>query len=669
MKFSPEQLAILDSPNRITVVKACPGSGKTRVFVEALRRHVQEPLPRGCGVAALSFTNAAKDEIAERFGGSITSPNFVGTLDSFMLRFVVRPFGHLVGVSRQGVQLVPAPLIQHYDLPKVRCGDNHETIGALKLDPTTGTLASPNFTFFDQTKRRTESLASAFAVEALRAKTSLWKTQGRISHADCHYLAAKILTHPTVGPTVVNLLSRRFPVLLVDEFQDTGWFLGQALLALLASPNIKALLVGDPDQAIYEFSGADASLFESASALSGAVVYPLSVTRRCPARVAAVATALSSSNAQVRPARVNGLGRSILLVHQSESDQHETSLIQRVQPFHASTDTLAVLARKSKAIERLNGAYNSELKGGFKLPRRIKAAVEYFLGGDPSTASKKIAGVLGTLINEDPSVTKASLVEWGITTTAWRQAQYRVLMEASQTIPDETWNSWTMRVKAETKAALEELGVTVENRTLGKHFKRHQEWEIERRVSPSTDTSNTGRTWPSGAKLSTIHKAKGLEFDNVVLYVPKPRAPHSPCPSLDWWPSNGSFEERRVAFVAASRAKKAFILCVHKNTFDALNEHRQDFLALFETIIDCDGTVIYQEENWDTVEILEVPSDEPDVYSWTCAADGETIEATEGDSAEALCQHILQFHPDQDGADEDVMGQISVYFPSEPRRN
>jgi DNA helicase-2/ATP-dependent DNA helicase PcrA len=669
MNFSSEQLAVLNSPHRVTVVKACPGSGKTRVFVEALRRSVHKPQRRGCGVAALSFTNAAKDEIAERFGESITSPNFVGTLDSFMLRFVVRPFGHLIGLSPRGVQLVPAPLIQHYDSPAVRCGNNHETVSAFQLNPAAGSIVNPVFSFYDPVRRRTVPLEASYVSEATRAKVKIWKDQGRVSHADCHYLAAKILTDPTIGPTVVEILSRRFPILLVDEFQDTGWFLGRALLALLASPNIKALLVGDPDQAIYEFGGADPSLFEAAMALPGSEQFPLSVTRRCPARVAAVAAALSSSNAQVRPARVNGLGRSILLVHQTSGDERDTSLVERIRPYFDSNETLAILARKTKALERLYGGSAPQISSGSQLPRRINAAVGYLVGGDPSTASKKISSVLGNLINGDPSVSKAKLFEMGIEPAAWRKAQYRLLIESSRVVPGETWNDWLMRVKEATRAALEELGKPVENRTLGSRFKRHEDWEIVRTIPAAEGSAPVEANWPADATLCTIHKAKGMEFDTVVLYVPKPRAPHSPCPSIDWWPTNGAYEERRVAFVAASRAKKAFILCIHKDTYDAMERDQQDFLNLFETIVDCDGSIIYQEENWETIEIIAEENDEPILYSWNCVADGETIEATEGESAEALSQHILQFHPDQDGADEDVMGQIALYFPNEPRRS
>src|ERR1700678_2984340 len=91
-----EQKGVLASDARITVVRACPGAGKTEVFVEAIRRRLHDWNEPGLGLAALSFTNIARQTIEARVGGAIPAPHFVGTLDSFVFRFIVKPFGHLV---------------------------------------------------------------------------------------------------------------------------------------------------------------------------------------------------------------------------------------------------------------------------------------------------------------------------------------------------------------------------------------------------------------------------------------------------------------------------------------------------------------------------------------------------------------------------------------------
>jgi DNA helicase-2/ATP-dependent DNA helicase PcrA len=72
--------------------EACPGSGKTWVIMGRYARRVAEE-PRK-GIALVSFTNAAIKEINDRSRGNpglLRSPNFVGTFDGFIHRFIVTP--------------------------------------------------------------------------------------------------------------------------------------------------------------------------------------------------------------------------------------------------------------------------------------------------------------------------------------------------------------------------------------------------------------------------------------------------------------------------------------------------------------------------------------------------------------------------------------------------
>ena len=89
-----------------------------------------------------------------------------------------------------------------------------------------------------------------------KAKWEMWKRTGLLSHSDAAFWASKILEHETHGSKIVREVVRRFPLLIVDELQDTGYFLGKALLRILSEPTAQGVLVGDPDQSIFEFNGA-----------------------------------------------------------------------------------------------------------------------------------------------------------------------------------------------------------------------------------------------------------------------------------------------------------------------------------------------------------------------------------------------------------------------------
>ena len=81
--------------------------------------------------------------------------------------------------------------------------------------------------------------------------------------------------------------------------------------------------------------------------------------------------------------------------------------------------------------------------------------------------------------------------------------------------------------------------------------------------------------------LSTVHGVKGDEFEIVALYYPKPKPQGMlRCISKQWW-SDQDTEERRVAFVATTRAMRTFILCVHNDTYTALQTEQPAFFASF----------------------------------------------------------------------------------------
>ena len=78
-------------------IMACPGSGKTTVLLAKLKIIADQlPLPNGKGVCVLSHTNVAINEVKNKFGSVAfklsSSPNFIGTIQSFIDRFVLFPF-------------------------------------------------------------------------------------------------------------------------------------------------------------------------------------------------------------------------------------------------------------------------------------------------------------------------------------------------------------------------------------------------------------------------------------------------------------------------------------------------------------------------------------------------------------------------------------------------
>ena len=99
-KMTDEQQEFLNAEGKV-VIKACPGSGKTYTVAHKLLSYVDNWKDYHSGVAVLSFTNVASNEIYEKAQsihgslGKLGYPHFIGTVDSFIDEFIVLRYGHL----------------------------------------------------------------------------------------------------------------------------------------------------------------------------------------------------------------------------------------------------------------------------------------------------------------------------------------------------------------------------------------------------------------------------------------------------------------------------------------------------------------------------------------------------------------------------------------------
>jgi len=582
--WTAEQNAVLGSSVRVVVCQAGPGSGKTKVFAEMIKRRLHAWGRRPGGLAALSFTNVAREEIAERVGEASIAPHFVGTLDSFFLRFVVAPFGHMVGMPSTGARLIPSPFDQQLSKPDVSLGDpgKQDRVSIFAITPVSGTEGTPGFVVRRPYGRPT-TLVESRDVPAVRGeKQKEWQTHGRITHGDSHYLAACLLRGPH-GPAVRKLVAARFPVIYVDEFQDTGHFLGRAVLSLLAEPSIASLLVGDVDQKIFGFSGVSPDLFSHAEKLDGAAAYPMKISQRCSTRVSAVACGLSRSGAKVLPAHTAEAGRAVLLTHQDQPSEPNPIAIERAVAIaeELGCKQIAVLTRKVvDKMRLLRGAKSDAPPLECRGVRLAARAVEALKDGRGYLAIEIAESLLCRALLGDDRPTRSEMRSIGVDPEALRHLARCLVLAVVGVVPNETWDEWADRVKRFVDSAAAQCGVTNHKQRLGGLFKKNKK-DRGAEIRTAADLSACRRPQGMAVEYLTVHEAKGREFDAVLYYCPRPRK-GSLCPSASWW-SAPPDEEREVAFVAATRARRLFVLAVHEMSWNALRDCQPGFVGLFAT--------------------------------------------------------------------------------------
>lgn len=240
------QRRIVLSPNPVYVA-ACPGAGKTRVLVERAQR-ILAGLPSRRGLAILTFSNAAVDEIEKRFGHQYPPfPSFIGTFDSFLWRFLIASFGTDEGVA---ARLVPDLSEQMISPTMGRRGAKPMPKLPLRLfDRDTGNLKA-DLSWED--RRLTAQVSNAAPYEALAA--AIWRSRkelGFLDYEDARSLAQTRIVSDEFRPIMSGLVAR-FAELIVDEAQDCNPS-DLGVIQTLRESGLPVSVIGDPDQAIYGF--------------------------------------------------------------------------------------------------------------------------------------------------------------------------------------------------------------------------------------------------------------------------------------------------------------------------------------------------------------------------------------------------------------------------------
>lgn len=579
MAFVPtnEQQQILRATERILIVQACPGSGKTTLFAHKIYKLLANWQHPRKGIAAISFTNSASQEIYSRVGTALQAPHFIGTLDSFVLRNVVLPFGHFLNLPREGAKLVPSPLDERLLYPKIKFGnDAKELIPVYSLRMVGGEIDFPIMEFTNPNSHKSELLKDRWREEAIYTKKKCWASSGIVTHSDTHYIAAALLTKHHAADLFLETLTKRYPTILVDELQDTMTFLSKSLLALLNRECVNGMVVGDEDQSIYTFGGASANIFQSARLLTDAKPYSMSVTQRFGSKLSAIASHLSTSGATILSAKEPPGTESLLLIHNQNYNELSAAFGQSVVNQNGKAGSTIILCRNKNMCQALTGGTETNgFPGTSKAPKHILRAVLAFRMNDNKQAFNIISRELWYFLAEKDSLpTKAELTDLNLTLRQWRVLVYRLLVAADEYRINETWGQWQTRVKETFEKTLKDQNVT---KKLGSHFKAGKPLDaIRPPYSPRNEKCATH-------KIMTIHQAKGAEFDNVIVIYGKPHASNHPCISTQWWNSQ-ELEETRIGFVALTRAKTTLTLCIHERSFAALKEIQPEFIEKFDQV-------------------------------------------------------------------------------------
>jgi DNA helicase-2/ATP-dependent DNA helicase PcrA len=386
-QLNPEQVAAVTHGEGPQLVLAGAGSGKTRVITYRIYWLIEEMGVDPGLIAAMTFTNKAAGEMRERVEDLIgihPLPTSVGTFHRYGL-LLLRRYGERVGLRRDFHILDAADQL----------GLVKEALGAEGLSET---AFSPR-SVLGQISAAKNRLIDAAAYESRaqnffekKIATLYRRYQGLLGQAsgvdfdDLIGLAVKLLS------TDAELRERirwRTRFLLVDEYQDTN-HAQLRLIQELVGPDGNLTAVGDEDQGIYRWRGADLhNILEFEKSFPKAEIRKLERNYRSTQTILDVSGALIAHNVNRRGKRLwtdTGAGPKAELYKASDEGDEATWIVRTLQRLRNNykLSEMAVLVRtnaQTRAIEDelLSKEIPYSLVGGVRFYDRaeIKDLVAY----------------------------------------------------------------------------------------------------------------------------------------------------------------------------------------------------------------------------------------------------------------------------------------------------
>jgi len=598
--LNPQQLAAVKGEDGPVLVLAGAGSGKTRVLTYRVAYLLERNVPAQ-NILVVTFTNKAAHEMihrAETLMKSRLTGLWAGTFHH-IANLILRREASILGYT-------PNFTIVDEDDSEDLIQDSVEELGYAKQEK-----AFPKKNIISDIKSLSVNCQENIETIIGRQYRHVEEFAAKIKNVIIHYhkkkKAANVMDFDDLlhnwlllldNPEMREKYSQTFRYILVDEYQDTN-ALQFAVLKQLASAHYNIMAVGDDAQSIYSFRGAEIkNLLDFPNIFKGAQVYRLETNYRSSPQILHMANEIIKHNLNQFPKELHAVKKDAeapVAVKTLDVYQQAKFVGQRIVELNdegIALREIAVLFRsRFQALE-----LEMELvKRG--LPYVIRGGVRFF----EQTHIKDVLSYLRIAVNpsDELSFKRALCLHKGIGRSyafkIWEQLHVkkdfiegvtRALPKRQQegfknfcklwdevkkiNKPDEAVNAILEFYKDycylnfensdDRVADLEELGKMAQSYTSVEQFVADMslldEFKGETRLEESQREE--------ALVLSTIHQAKGLEWDTVFLIgFNEYEFPHPKSLAQE----NSLEEERRLFYVAATRAKRHLFLTYPQNKY------------------------------------------------------------------------------------------------------
>lgn len=587
-KLNEQQKEAVLHKNGPCLVIAGAGSGKTKVLTTRIAHLIEEGVS-SWNILAITFTNKAAKEMRERL--EVMVPNndaFVGTFHSFGLRIVRENYMHL-GLERNftildsdDVLSIVKKIMKDIGIEKEDCAPSYirNRISFIKNEMMSDAEIEQFF----------NSEPEKIAYQVYKEYLKVLRKNNSVDFDDLLSLPVQLFSK---NQEILEHYQEKFRYILIDEYQDTNE-VQYKLTKLLGKGHNNIFVVGDPDQSIYQFRGANyKNILNFERDYKNAKVIPLEENYRSTKMILDAANSVIKNNKDRKEKNLRSnkmLGAKIQYLR-SYDEKHEITLcIEEIKKLVADgykTCDMAIFYRtngQARVVEEMFIKSNLPYKvvGSYYFYQRkeIKDLISYLrliLNPHDEISLRRVINVPKRKIG--PSTIKNIELEANIHGISMFDAiQSGKELDFKNLILELTRDATSLSLTELIDLILEKTGMKKElenDSSLESELRLENLMEfksITASFEERTGSVNLGdfleeisliadmsehKEYEDAVTLMTIHSAKGLEFDVVFLIgMEESIFPHA----NSLLEQDGVEEERRLMYVGITRARELLYL-------------------------------------------------------------------------------------------------------------
>ena len=575
-KLSKKQKKIVNAPLESFSIQACAGSGKTRTAVARVQK-IRELLgDKRTHVLLLSFSNVAVQAFKEAFskqagaqvGNLVNSRISIVTFDSFLTSNILRPHAYRTMECNRTPFLVNGsePFLLNDDyIFWYESSPRNIPIRGSDLSNLKVSVEDSKFKFYYDFHGNHRPINNGPKAAAAIGKI------GGYTHELAKYWSIKTLSKE---PKLLDILAKRYSHIVVDEAQDLGSFYCRILQALI-NRGATVSLVGDPSQAIYEFTGADGVFLKDFVKNNNAIEYPLNKNYRSLKELVDISNVISGNQTKAkRCVAKEGQGGFFTRYEKDSPQELVDNFVEKIETLNLPIDNCAVLYRGVAGIEKLRSS--SGKLGQGKVALLAKACIFRDAHIDYHSAYELVLGCVMGLLSDAPDDLNSRMndVDLYPEVKEFRSHVWRFVKDKELGLPSSSLKAeseWLVKLKENIAVLFNEIenscGYQVTSR-LGNNLTKAK--LLDEPLLKDKDLIGTKK---KPVRVDTVHQAKGESLDGVLYVATKAH--------IESMLAGVETEDGRIGYVALTRAKDVFVLGVPNAAYNELKS-RLEAIGLSE---------------------------------------------------------------------------------------